>query len=65
MQAIIAQARLGGAEGVAAFAQPNMQMEVVRPQEFNGSSGKVAGFIIICKLYICIKMREIAVEEQI
>ena len=47
------------------FARPNTQMEVVRPQEFDGSSGKVAGFITACKLYICMKMRGVAMEEQI
>ena len=52
LQAIIAQARSGGAEGTAALIQPNTQVEVVRLQEFNGSSGKVAGFITACKLYI-------------
>jgi len=65
LQAIIAQARLGETEGAAAFAQPNTQVKVARPQEFDGSSGKVAGFITACKLYICIKMRGVAVEEQI
>ena len=65
LQAIIAQAGLGGTEGAAAFAQPNMQIEVARLQEFNGSSGKVARFITACKLYICMKMRGVAVEEQI
>ena len=65
LQAIIAQAGLGGTEGAAAFAWPNMQVEVARPQEFNGSSGKVAGFITAYKLYICMKMRGVIVEEQI
>ena len=65
LQAIIAQARLGRAEGAAALAQPNTQMEVVRPQEFNGSFGKIAGFITACKLYIWMKMRRILVEKQI
>jgi len=42
-----------------------MQVEVARLQEFDGSSGKVAGFITVCKLYIHMKMREVAVKEQI
>jgi len=45
--------------------RPNTQVEVARPQEFDGSSGKVARFITACKLYICMKMRGVAVEEQI
>jgi len=65
LQAIITQARLGGTEGAAVFVQPNTQVEVVRLQEFDGSSGKVAGFIIAYKLYIYIKMRGVSVEEQI
>ena len=62
---IIAKARLGEAEGAAAFVQPNMQVEVARLQEFDKSSGKVARLIIACKLYICMKMRGVSVEKQI
>jgi len=40
-----------------------MQIEVVRLQEFDGSSRKVARFIIACKLYIYMKMRGVAVGE--
>jgi len=45
--------------------QPNMQVKVARPQEFNGSFRKVARFITVCKLYIHMKMREVLVKEQI
>jgi len=65
LQAIIAQARLKGTKGIAVFAQPNTQVEVARLQKFNGSSGKVARFITACKLYLYMKIRGVAVEEQI
>ena len=40
-------------------------IEVVRLQVFDGASAKVSGFVTAYKLYIRIKMREVAMEEQI
>ena len=38
---------------------------MARPQVFDGTSSKVLRFVMACRLYIRIKMRGVAVEEQI
>ena len=39
--------------------------EVVKPQIFDGTATRIAGFITVCKLYIRMKMREEPVEGQV
>jgi len=40
-------------------------IKMARPQTFDRTLSRVSGFVIACKLYIKMKMREVAVEEQI
>ena len=38
-------------------------IEVAKPQVFNGFSEKVSDFVTVYKLYLKMKMREVAVEK--
>ena len=40
-------------------------MEVAKLAIFNGKAGKVGGFIMACRLFVRMKMRENTVEEQV
>ena len=40
-------------------------MEVAKLAIFNGEAEKVRGFVIACRLYLRMKMKEAIVEEQV
>jgi len=46
-------------EGTAAVT------EVAKPQTFDRTPSKVSRFLLVCKLYIRMRLRESSVEEQI
>ena len=55
----------GGAERRAAEVNRGHQIEVAKPAIFSGKAGKVGGFIMVCRLYLRMKIREAMVEEQV
>ena len=65
IQALLAVA--GGAGGERGTTGSNMgsHMEVAKPAIFNGEAGRVGGFVMACRLYLRMKMREGTVEEQV
>ena len=55
----------GKAGGIASRSNIRSNIEVAKLQVFDRSLEKVSEFIIACKLFIRIRMREEVVEEQI
>ena len=41
-----------------------MNIEVTKPQMFDGTSSKVPGFVTACRLYIKIRIRKAPLEKQ-
>ena len=54
-----------GAGGEATGSNSGPHMEVAKPAIFNGEAGKVGGFIMACRLFLRMKLREATVEEQV
>jgi len=52
-----------GGGGMTEGFNTGFNIEVVKPLVFNREAEKVEGFIIVCRLYLRIKMREVTVEK--
>ena len=65
IQALLTAA--GGTAEERGVAGSNMgsHIEVAKPAIFSGEAEKVGGFIIVCRLYIKMKLRGNTVEEQV
>jgi len=63
---LVAQAGLEGEEIIAIF-WPNTgsNIEVAKPKIFNRAVSKISMFLIVCMLYIKIRIRDTVVGEQV
>jgi len=52
-----------GVEKVALRSRHGFQPEIAEPLLFDGDLGKVADFVIVCKLYIQMRIKVKLVEE--
>ena len=67
IQALLAaeEGGVGSTERGTMGSNIGSQMEVAKPAIFNGEAGRVGEFVITCRLYLRMKMREVTVEEQV
>jgi len=54
----------GGGAGGVERGTIGPKVEVAMLAIFNGEAGKVGGFVMACRLYLKMKMREAMIEEQ-
>ena len=54
-------------EGVVEVSRPNIKLniDIAKLLIFNGNTSKVLEFLMACKFYVRMKMKDTLVEEQI
>jgi len=65
IQALLVVQGKAGTEGETVGSNMGSHMEVAKPAIFNGEAGKVGGFIMVCRLFLRMKLRGTSVEEQV
>ena len=65
IQALLAAVKGGVGQGRAVGLGLGSHMEMAKPAIFNEEAEKVGGFVIACRSYLKMKMRERTVEEQV
>jgi len=65
IQALLAAQGGAGVGEEARESNMGSHMEVAKPAIFNGEAAKVGGFIMACRLFVRMKLRETSVEEQV
>ena len=65
IQALLVAQRGVGVGGVAVGPNMGSHMEVAKLAIFNREAGRVGGFIMVCRLYIKMRLRGNTVEEQV
>ena len=65
IQALLAAQGGAGEAGETTRSNMGSHMEVAKPAIFNGEAAKVGGFITACRLFLRMKLRGSAVEEQV
>jgi len=65
IQALLAVGGRAGTEGTTTGSNLGPHMEVAKLAIFNRESGKVGGFITVCRLCLRMKLREATVKEQV
>jgi len=65
IQALLAERTEGGEARPREKGRGGGGAEVAKPQIFDETLAKVGGFILACKLYIRMRLREDLVEEQV